>query len=201
MTKTVRSYVVSIGVLSLCVVGLMIVYLGPRTARSWREFERLRQQGTLIRYPNSSTATNLVRTSEGQPLPNIAPLARVTVSSIDVAAGASGGGVADGVVDAREWLSHSQGAGAWIMLDWDKPALIGEIDLYDRLSPEDNVLGGTLSFGDGTVLAVGALPKDGTPARITFPARAVSWIVFRIDNAEGTDAGLEEIMVRGTLNP
>ncbi len=199
MTKAARSYVIFVGVLSLCVFGLLAAKL-VLTARGWREFALLRDQGTVIRYPNGAAVSGLAQPDEGQPL-NIAPYAKVTVSSIDPSNRATGGGVADGVVNAHEWMSRGRTAGAWIMLEWDKPAMVQEIDLYDRLSPEENVLGGTLVFDDGSMIAVGALPTDGTPARITFSPKVVSWVMFRIDEAQGRNSGLAEIMVFGMLNP
>ncbi len=171
------------------------------SVRRWRDFEALREQGTVIRYPDSIKAAGLPQSVEGEALPNIAPYAKVTVSSVDPSHGSFSGGVADGIVNVQEWMSHRQTAGAWIMLEWNSPALVEEVDLYDRLSPEDNVLSGTLIFDDGSVIAVGALPTDGTPAQIKFIPKPVSWLMFRIDNAQGRNAGLGEIMVRGTLNP
>ena len=131
---------------------------------------------------------------------NIAPLATVTVSSEDAGRGQTGEGVADGRPDASEWSSAGEGAGAWITLAWDRPAVVTEIDLYDRPSPIDNVLSGTLSFDDGTVIVVRALPADGTPERVVFAPKTIHTVTFRIDQAQGRNAGLGEIMVVGTLN-
>jgi hypothetical protein len=131
-------------------------------------------------------------------LPNIAPFARVTVSSIDPSdSGAEG--VADGRVDEREWESSAQPGPAWILLEWDSPALVEEVDLFDRQDPRENVTAGTLFFDDGGAISVSSLPVDGSPARITFPPRLVRSVRFRIDSAQGANVGLAEIMVRGVF--
>jgi hypothetical protein len=108
--------------------------------------------------------------------------------------------VADGQPDTNEWTSAGEGAGAWITLSWDHPATVTEIDLYDRPNPLDNVLSGTLTFDDGSIIVVRSLPAAGGPERVVFPPKIIRSVTFRIDQAQGTNAGLDEIMVIGTLN-
>jgi hypothetical protein len=50
------------------------------------------------------------------------------------------------------------------------------------------------------MIPVDTLPPGGPPRRITFPAKTVRSVIFRIDQAQGLNAGLAEIMVFGTLN-
>jgi hypothetical protein len=183
--------VIFVAVLSVCAAGLVAAKLAP-VARLWRE-ARPQPLGAVVRYPSA------VRPSPERVDGNIALLAKVTVSSIDESASAEAG-VADGVVDTREWTSGRRDAGAWILLEWEKPALVEEVDLFDLLNPRENVLAGTLSFDDGSSIYVGALPKDGTVSRITFKPKAVSWVKFQIDGAEGDNTGLGEIMVRGMVS-
>jgi hypothetical protein len=59
------------------------------------------------------------------------------------------------------------------------------------------VLAGTLSFSDGTSIAVGALPPDGKLLPVTFAPKTVTWVRFTINQAQGTAAGLSEIQVLG----
>ena len=59
------------------------------------------------------------------------------------------------------------------------------------------MLAGTLSFSDGTSIAVGALPADGKLLPVTFAPKTVTWVRFTIDQAQGTAAGLSEIQVLG----
>jgi hypothetical protein len=74
------------------------------------------------------------------------------------------------------------------------------VDLYPLSDPADSILSGTLAFDDGTTIPVESLSAGGTPRRITFPAKTVRSVIFRIDRAQGPSAGLEEIMAFGTLN-
>jgi hypothetical protein len=55
-------------------------------------------------------------------------------------------------------------------------------------------------FDDGSTIPVESLPPAGFPRQITFPAKTARSVVFRIDRAQGVNAGLAEIMVFGTLN-
>jgi LmbE family N-acetylglucosaminyl deacetylase len=133
---------------------------------------------------------------------NLALTAQVTASSEN---GANQGRMkaVDGLVDGaphdatREWVSASQLAGAWIQLDWSAPVSVAQVNLYDRPLGEENVLAGTLSFSDGTSIAVGALPTDGKVMPVTFAPKTVTWVRFTVTQAEGTATGLSEIQVLG----
>ena len=155
---------------------------------------RLSKAGIVLRRPGFAHAFEL----PGGELRNIAPAATVTVSSEDPARGHRGEGVADGQPDENEWVA-ADAVGAWLTLTWDRPALISEIVLYDRADLASNVRSGTLSFDDGSVIMVRALPAAGTPEHIRFAPKKVRSVTFRIDEAEGLNAGLDEIMVMGTL--
>jgi hypothetical protein len=189
MSNSIRNYVWLVALALLCVAGLLALRFAPSALRWGR-------QGVIIRRPNTVPLTK----AGDRHLRNIAPLATVTVSSEGTARGQTGEGVADGQPDASEWSSAGEGAGAWITLTWEHPATVTEIDLYDRPSLVDNVLSGTLTLDDGSVIAVRALPAGGTPERVTFPPKTIRSVTFRIDQAQGRNAGLGEIMVIGTLN-
>ena len=192
MTKSVRSYVVFTAVAVAVISGLIAIQLRKSV------FQPVRGRGgvTVIRHPGAATQPG--RTGQAMPT-NIAPMATVTVSSTTLSSGQSGEGVADGVIDRNDWVAQGETSGAWIKLSWDRPATIHEIDLYDLPDPDDNVLSGMLTFDDGSTLAVEALPPTGAPRRVTFPAKVVSSVIFRIDQAHGPVAGLAEIIVIGTL--
>src|SRR5262245_1432583 len=105
---------------------------------------------------------------------NLALTAQVTASS-EAASGNQGRMKAvDGLIDgaphdaAREWVSAGQLSGAWIELAWATPVSIAQINLHDRPLGGENVLAGTLSFSDGTSIAVGALPPDGKVLPVLF---------------------------------
>src|SRR5215813_9397069 len=96
------------------------------------------------------------------------PTPTVSVSSENTFTGQLGIKAIDGVIDGwpgvyqREWATVRQLAGAWIQLNWSTPVQVSRIALWDRPNQWDNVLGGTLTFSDGTASAVGALPSDAS---------------------------------------
>ena len=195
MWKELRVYIVVAGLAFICVVAFLAIKL-VSSARMLNRAERSRNERiTVIRHPNLEP---LKAPGNDEVVHNIAPLATVTVSSIDESDERLGGGVADGIVDTKGWVAREEMAGAWIKLSWVHPALVTEIALYDRPNRVDNVLSGKLTFDDGTSIAVPTLPPTGSPWRITIQPKVVHWLMFRIDQAEGRNTGLEEIMVMGT---
>ena len=178
---------------AVAVIGGLMVILLQRSA-----FRSLGGGGgaTVIRRPG---ATALSEPTDRAISTSIAPMATVTVSSTTGSGSQFGQGVADGVVDRNNWVAQSETSGAWIRLDWDRAATIHEIDLFDLPDPDNNVLSGTLTFDDGSTMAVDALPPTGVARRITFPAKVVHSLKFRIDQVHGPVTGLAEIMVMGTL--
>ena len=203
MWKEMRVYVAVAALPILCAIVFIAIKV-VRGARVLQQAERNQsQRAMVIRHPNPTTPKSQ---DTGEAVHNIAPLAIVTVSSVEESAGSPGtqnpvGAVADGAVDTKEWVTREQMGGAWIKLSWDRPARVTELALYDRPNRLENVLSGTLSFDDGSLIAVPALPPGGTPWHITIPPKIVHWVMFRIDRAEGKNTGLEKIMVFGTMNP
>jgi hypothetical protein len=189
MSSPVRNYVWLVALALICIAGLLGVRFAPSVLK-------LSRPGVVVRRPTFAPT----KKPDDRQLRNIAPMATVTVSSQNTERGQTGEGVADGRPDAAEWSSAGEGAGAWITLTWDRPATVTEIDLYDRPDPVENVVSGTLSFEDGSVIVVHALPAAGAPERIIFSPKIIRSVTFRIDQAQGRNAGLEEIMVIGTLN-
>jgi hypothetical protein len=191
MTTAVRGVII-VAVLALLAVGLFVARqsmgLAPR-------------QATVIRRPNTAAPQRQVKRDMGVVLQNLAPFATVSVSSTLETVGKSSEGVADGVLDGREWVTQGETGGAWIKLTWDNPPTIEEVDLYDRPNGDEHVLNGSLSFEDGSVIYVPPLPANGQVWRAVFPPKKVHWVMFRIDQAQGTNTGLAEIMVLGTPNP
>ena len=138
---------------------------------------------------------------------NIAPSATVTVSTEAVGYDQLGIKAIDGVRDGspgdytKEWATVAQLAGAWIQLQWASPVTVSRIALYDRPNLTDNVLAGTLTFSDGSSLAVGQLPNDGSASSISFPGRTITWVRFLVTNASGDNIGLSEFEVYGNSSP
>ena len=133
---------------------------------------------------------------------NLAPLAIVSASS-ERAPTQSASKAVDGIVDGfpsdatREWSTVVEKVGAWIELRWPAAYLINRIRLHDRPNPEDRILGGTLFLSDGSTIALGALPNDGTGGDVVFTPRRVSWVLFRVEAVSPTsyNTGLAEILV------
>lgn len=123
--------------------------------------------------------------------------AQITASSDYPAASGQKENAVDGYADVGfEWMSLD-GNGAWIQFDWPSPYRLGGVVLYDRLDTGDNVQAATLSFSDGSTVAVGALPTNGTPMVVTFPLRTVTWLRFTINQVSGDNAGLAEMEILG----
>jgi hypothetical protein len=175
-------------------VAVMIVIGVALGARFLPTALRLSRQGVVLR---RARTTHLIRGPQGGER-NIAPAATVTVSSEAPARGQGAEGVAERLSDSTAWVAADP-VGAWLTLTWDRIAVISDVVLYDRLDPGSNVRGGTLSFDDGSVIMVRALPADGTPEHIRFTPKTVRSLTFRIDHSQGPNAGLDEIVVMGTL--
>ncbi len=127
----------------------------------------------------------------------LSSLARVSTSTDYPEGEGAMANAVDGYADRKhEWKSKGLG-GAWIQLDWSKPVRTAQINLYDRLDPNDNVRAGTLTFSNGSKIPVGPLPATGKPLSVTFSPRVVRWVRFTIDEAVGYNTGLAEIEVLG----
>jgi len=132
---------------------------------------------------------------------NLTQYAKISVSGLE--RGTTWTGAVDGLIGgypddrAQEWPS-GQKEGAWLRLDWDSSQKVNRIVLWDRPNQTDQVTGGTLTFSDGSTLAVGRLPDDAkTGLTLTFPAKTITWVKFTITAVKpGTqNSGLAEIAV------
>ncbi|TXK83950.1 DUF6259 domain-containing protein [Paenibacillus sp. N3.4] len=134
---------------------------------------------------------------------NIAPLATVTVSSQNTAAGQLGVKAIDGILDGnprlpdKEWATVSQTTGAWINLAWSGSQKITSVKLYDRPNSNENITGATLTFSDGSSITTGALPNNGYSKTITFAEKTVTWVKLTVNTATGINIGLSEFEVYG----
>jgi hypothetical protein len=134
---------------------------------------------------------------------NVALQATLSASSAREASGQGAAKAADGVVDGypgdgtREWVTGGEGAGAWIQMDWSTPQVLGKVVLYDRPNSDDQMLAGTIVFGDGSTLAIGPLSNNATPVEYTFPPRTVMSLRLNITGVTATTAnvGLAEFQV------
>ena len=134
---------------------------------------------------------------------NVAPQASVTASSQNGADSQLAEKVIDGVIDGypgnytREWATQGQGAGAWIQLSWPTPVTVDHVVLFDRPNSVDQITGATLTFSDGTSVAVAALNNDGSASSVSFTARTITSVRMTVTSVRaGTvNIGLAEMQV------
>jgi clan AA aspartic protease (TIGR02281 family) len=114
--------------------------------------------------------------------PNLARRATATASS--TADGSNPAGAIDGVIGGapknpqNEWAS-AKPTGS-ITLTWPDQLILSTVKLWDRPNPTDHVLTGQLVFDDGTTVAFGELPKNGTPLTVRFRPKYVRWMRVEI---------------------
>src|SRR5262249_28375601 len=137
----------------------------------------------------------------GTSTPDLALTAKATASSA-----ASGQGAAkaiDGVISgypadsSKEWATNAGKAGSWLKLTWTTAQTIDTIVLYDRPNARDQITGGNIAFSDGSSVAVGSLPNDGSAYTLTFAAKTVTTLQLNITSVSSTteNVGLAEIQV------
>jgi LmbE family N-acetylglucosaminyl deacetylase len=134
-------------------------------------------------------------TPSGQPV-NVARFATATASTQTTIQPANR--AIDGIVNGypydvdKEWASNGQLAGAWIQLTWSAVQSVSRVVLHDRVNLQDQILGGTLRFSDGSTIPVGILPNDGAGLATSFATKTVTWVRFEVTSARGNSAGLAE---------
>ncbi|PYY65463.1 hypothetical protein DEJ30_03975 [Curtobacterium sp. MCPF17_003] len=107
----------------------------------------------------------------------------------------------DGVVSGHpvdhtaEWAVPWGRTGIWIQLDWAAPVALQRIVLHDRPNSDDQITSGTLTFSDGSQVAVGELPNDGSARTVDFTARNVTWVRFTTTGVSNStiNVGLSEV--------
>ncbi len=143
--------------------------------------------------------TNLARTA----------ISTVTASSENTATGQTAVRAVDGSATGyptdytKEWATVGGKAGSWIQLTWPTPVTLSRVVLHDRPNTADQVTSGTLTFSDGSTLAVGALDNTGAATEVTFPARTVTNVRFTVSTVSPTtyNTGLAELETWGTATP
>lgn len=102
----------------------------------------------------------------------------------------------DGVIgqpDRGDWASAGE-QNPWIELHWERPVRADRIVLHDRAGIDD-VHGGTLSFGDGSTVAVADVPANGDAKAVTFATRTFTSVRFQVVGGIGPNVGLSEFEV------
>ncbi|WP_405058017.1 AbfB domain-containing protein [Kribbella sp. NBC_01505] len=103
-------------------------------------------------------------------------------------------------IDSRpssEWVSTE--TNPWVRIDWVNTHQLDRIVLNDRPDPASNITGGTLTFSDGTRLAVTGIPADGSAKMVAFPAKSVTWAKFTATGSGG-NVGLSQLRTLSAPN-
>ena|GEM_PF-1447845 len=164
---------------------------------------------TLTVSDGGLSATDTVTVTVTDPvLTNVARSATATASSQNATTGQTAAKAIDGVAQGypadstKEWATSGGKAGSWIQLNWSSALTLSKVMLYDRPNGDDQITGGTLTFSDGSSVAVGTLNNSGTATAVTFPARVVTWVRFTVTSVSSTtySAGLAEFETWGYLS-
>ncbi|BGP00320.1 hypothetical protein JCM10021v2_004001 [Rhodotorula toruloides] len=160
----------------------------------------------------TTTTPILAASSSPSPLVDLARIALATASSQLLGQPASGAidGIVGGIVPGtryimhQEWTSSGQGVGAWLLLTWTTPVTFNEIVLHDRPNLQDQILGGNLTFADGTGVSFGPLANDGSATPIylskSVTTSSLKMYISKVSSTT-TSIGLSEIMVYQVANP
>ncbi len=97
-----------------------------------------------------------------------------------------------------EWVSTE--TNPWVQLSWVNSHQIDRVVLHDRASTSSNVNGGTLTFSDGTSVAVTGVPANGTAKVVSFTPKSVTWVRFQAASGTGSGNGLAELRVLSAGN-
>jgi len=132
---------------------------------------------------------------------NVAGSAMVTASSQNATSGQTAVKAIDGVAagsptaPAREWATSGGKAGSYLSLAFPSAVNLNRVVLYDRPNAADQITAGTLTFSDGTTVAVPALDNAGKATAVSFPARSTTSLRLTVTTVSGTtkNIGLAEL--------
>lgn len=80
-----------------------------------------------------------------------------------------------------------------VTVKFDSPKTVSCVSLYDNFGLNSNMLGGVITFSDGSKVEVPALNADGSETRVVFePKHNITSFTFKVTEYEGV-AGLDEI--------
>lgn len=92
-----------------------------------------------------------------------------------------------------EWASQGE-ANPTITISWYDKITVGTIVLYDRVNADDHVIGGVITFSDGSEIEFDEIPNDGAPYYIDVPDKETTSIEINTVT-EGPNPGFSEIEV------
>lgn len=80
-----------------------------------------------------------------------------------------------------------------VTVKFDSPKTVSCVSLYDNFGLNSNILGGVITFSDGSKVEVPALNADGSETRVVFePKHNITSFTFKVTEYEGV-AGHDEI--------
>lgn len=80
-----------------------------------------------------------------------------------------------------------------VTVKFDSPKTVSCVSLYDNFGLNSNILGGVITFSDGSKVEVPALNADGSETHVVFePKHNITSFTFKVTEYEGV-AGLDEI--------
>lgn len=80
-----------------------------------------------------------------------------------------------------------------VTVKFDSPKTVSCVSLYDNFGLNSNILGGVITFSDGSKVEVPALNADGSETRVVFePKHNITSFTLKVTEYEGV-AGLDEI--------
>ncbi len=95
-----------------------------------------------------------------------------------------------------EWASLNQN-NPWLQIDFASSKKISSVKITDRIGQSARVNAGTLTFSDGSNIAVTGILNNGTFSNVEFPTKTVAWVRFTVTAGTGTNVGLSEFQVIG----
>lgn len=111
----------------------------------------------------------------------------------------SGEQVRDGIVRGEEFTLHQwitdYESEADLTLTWASPVTVNKAVFYDRISAEENVASGTITFSDGTVVEFGALDPEGAATEVLFDQEitTTSAVIHVVADDMTLAVGLDEV--------
>jgi LmbE family N-acetylglucosaminyl deacetylase len=140
---------------------------------------------------------------------NLARSATATASSEDLTEGQGAAKAIDGRLSgypeksSMEWATIGGREGSWLKLTWATPQTINKIVLYDRPNDDDQILGGSLQFSNGSSIGFDALDNAGISKIITFSSMTVTSVQVNISSVSSStyNTGLQEIEAYAGAGP
>ncbi|SCV68200.1 BQ2448_321 [Microbotryum intermedium] len=136
----------------------------------------------------SKTTTSAGSSPTGSTGPDLARLGTATASTAAEVQPASAAidGILSGYLengtgtDSSEWSSDHQGVGATLTITFTSPQMMNRFVLYDRPNLNDQILGATATFSDGSVVPIPSLPNNGAGLTINFARKTTTKVTLRV---------------------